>query len=138
MEEMVPRGVYRIHSRNLVVGVWDGVSGFIGIREKFGNEYLFKEYHWDTGAPYGTVKPLELLTTLPEEIDIREHFIQCPVCNRDIAHKPGEWSHADDGSMICDGVSPVARTNQPLFDFLLPLDAEVLAEERKKYKWLKD
>ena len=28
-------------------------SGFIGIREKFGSKYLFMEYHYETGAPFG-------------------------------------------------------------------------------------
>ena len=50
--------VYRILSRNLAFGVFQK-DGFIGIREKFKSRYLFKEYHWDTGAPYGTVKPKE-------------------------------------------------------------------------------
>lgn len=47
--------VYRIRSRNLVIGVWRAATqGFIGIREKFGSVYLFEEYHWETGAPFGT------------------------------------------------------------------------------------
>lgn len=58
-------GLYKISSRNLSFGVFDGNGGFIGIREKFGDEYLFTEYHWDTGAPYGTVHPLELLEMCP-------------------------------------------------------------------------
>lgn len=54
--------LYRIYSRNLSFGVFHKKSsGFIGIREKFGYEYLFTEYHFDTGAPYGTVHPLEEL-----------------------------------------------------------------------------
>jgi hypothetical protein len=32
--------IYLIHSRNLSVGVYDGDGGFIGVREKFGSEYL--------------------------------------------------------------------------------------------------
>lgn len=60
--------VYRIQSRNLITGVWRGSSqGFIGIREKFGSEYLFEEYHHETGAPFGTasaIYPLDI--TVPE------------------------------------------------------------------------
>jgi len=50
--------VYRIVSRNLSFGVYDkSVQGFVGIRTKFGDRYLFTEYHWDTGEPFGTVCP---------------------------------------------------------------------------------
>ncbi len=52
---------YRLASRNLAVGMFDGAGGFIGIREKFGRRYLFTEYHWDTGEPFGTVRPMEAL-----------------------------------------------------------------------------
>lgn len=49
---------YWIDARQLCYGVFDKNSkGFIGIRTKFGNRYLFTEYHWDTGAPFGTANP---------------------------------------------------------------------------------
>ena len=51
--------LYKIHSRNLQYGIFNGKDGFIGIRTKFGQKYLFTEFHWDTGPPYGTVKPIE-------------------------------------------------------------------------------
>jgi hypothetical protein len=73
-EEMVERGVYTLKSRNLVVGVWNGASGFIGIRLKFRSEYLFTEYHYDQGAPYGTAKPQVLLGVLPKGIEPRERL----------------------------------------------------------------
>ena len=63
-------GLYRIFSRNLSLGVFNKPSqGFIGIREKFGHHYLFTEYHWDTGPPFGTVHPKELLEMVPDEIE---------------------------------------------------------------------
>ncbi len=40
-------------------------QGFVGIRVKFGIEFLFVEYHWDTGEPFGTVKPIEILELCP-------------------------------------------------------------------------
>ena len=59
MAQCIPRRVYQIRCRNLSFGVWNGKespwAGFIGIREKFGSEYLFTEYHCDTGAPHGTL-----------------------------------------------------------------------------------
>jgi len=65
--------VYRIHSRNLAIGVYDGKGGFVGLREKFGRTYLFTEFHHDTGAPYGTVHPLEKIGVLPDGVEILEH-----------------------------------------------------------------
>ncbi|MFA5419826.1 MAG: hypothetical protein WC341_15340 [Bacteroidales bacterium] len=65
-------GLYRIFSRNLSFGVFNQHnSGFIGIREKFGNYYLFTEFHYDTGAPFGTVSPTEYLEDYPGEISER-------------------------------------------------------------------
>ena len=100
-EELVERGVYFVRSRNLVAAVWDGhikPTGFIGIREKFGNRYLFKEFHWDDGPPYGTVKPIELIATVPEEIELVEHFF------RDGKHGEGYYR------------------NEDLYNFLVPLN----------------
>ncbi len=52
--------LYKIYSRNLDCGVYDETTkGFVGIRTKFGSRYLFTEYHWDTGAPFGTVQPIK-------------------------------------------------------------------------------
>lgn len=62
------RAVYRILSRNLWIGVYDGKEGFVGIREKFGSKYLFTEYHRDQGAPFGTVTPIEKIGVLPDNV----------------------------------------------------------------------
>lgn len=72
LAECKKRHVYRIHSRNLKFGVYDGDGGFIGIREKFGSRYSFTEYHRDTGAPHGTVHPQEDLGPIPEGIELLE------------------------------------------------------------------
>ncbi len=38
--------LYRVHSRNLNLGVYrTDDKGFIGIRHKFGSRFLFTEYH---------------------------------------------------------------------------------------------
>lgn len=59
IEECKHGHLYKINSRNLKWGVFNAsVKGFIGIREKFGRRYLFTEFHWDTGPPFGTVKPI--------------------------------------------------------------------------------
>jgi len=73
--ECVHGTVYRIKSRNLSIGVFNSENkGFIGIRNKFGCNYLFTEYHWDTGAPFGTACPFEALEPVPAIIPIKEHL----------------------------------------------------------------
>jgi len=75
MKDCVRRGVYRIRSRNLTIGVYDGDGGFVGVREKFGSRYLFTEYHHDRGAPYGTVRPIMPLDVrLPGWMGVMTHF----------------------------------------------------------------
>lgn len=61
---------YKIWARNAYVGIWvKSEKGFMISRYKVGkNPYLFVEYHWDTGIPYGTVKPLELIEKCPLEL----------------------------------------------------------------------
>jgi hypothetical protein len=73
-EDCKDGGLYRIWSRNLRFGVYRvECRGFIGIREKFFHEYLFTEYHWDNGPPFGTVKPKEFLEDCPIQ-PISEHL----------------------------------------------------------------
>ena len=62
-----PRHLYRLHSRKLTQGVYDGQGGFIGIREKFGNHFLFTEYHWEHPS-FATVRPLEDLGLIPADL----------------------------------------------------------------------
>lgn len=58
--------LYKIKSRNLILGVWDEKKkGFVGIREKFGSRFLFMEIHWDADKHFGTAKPLEELEECP-------------------------------------------------------------------------
>lgn len=59
-EELEVGVPYKVHARNFNEAVWNG-KAFTGMREKFGDRYEFDEYHWDDGAPFGTVKPLEKL-----------------------------------------------------------------------------
>ncbi len=66
---LVKGNLYRIRSRNLPYGVYDGRGGFIGIREKFGLLSLFTEYDYDQGAPYGTVRVVEDLGPITDGIE---------------------------------------------------------------------
>ena len=58
--------LYHIRARNFRLGIFnEPKQEFIGIRSKFGSRYLFGEYHWDTGPPFGTVKPITKLELRP-------------------------------------------------------------------------
>lgn len=73
-EELKHGGCYRISSRNLILGIYDeNAKGYIGIREKFGDEYLFTEFDWDTGPPFGTATPYEFIGMLPADITVAEN-----------------------------------------------------------------
>lgn len=114
---------YRIRSRNLAVGVFNtATKGFVGIREKFGDEFLFTEFHYDTGAPHGTVSPEAEIEKCPVE-DLRESYeTVCSVCDKRVAFVKnvpedgyGKWLH--DGT-FCERGVPVAPENGVLFDYL--------------------
>ena len=133
LEDCKHRRLYRIYSRNLSFGIFnEKAKGFIGIREKFGNLYLFTEYHWDTGPPFGTVHPKEELELLPEEIECRESFdtidgkTDRPI-KFDKPRKDGGrgWVYTDTDEACpltedqkYQDVDPVSPTNKPLFDWL--------------------
>jgi hypothetical protein len=72
--DLIHRRVYRIHSRNLVVGVWNKTTeGFVGIRTKFNDSYLFTEYEWTLQK--GTAYAIELLPLiLPDDLSLQERF----------------------------------------------------------------
>lgn len=112
------RGIYRIHSRNLTLSVYDGKGGFIGIREKFGVLYLFTEYAWEQGPPYGTVKveSREHVGWCPPEIPLTETLgTKCAGCHEKISFN-GEvmqWVGCQ-----CSSVRATAIPNHKLFSLL--------------------
>jgi len=70
------RMLYRIFSRNLGLGVFNqSNNGFIGIRNKFGRNYLFTEYHYDCGPPFGTVSPDEELEMAPLGMSLESFLV---------------------------------------------------------------
>lgn len=74
ISECIARRLYKVGSRNLTWGVYNGKEGFIGIREKFRSKYLFTEFHWDQGPPYGTVHTvIDTGIDLPENIELLEY-----------------------------------------------------------------
>jgi hypothetical protein len=64
--------LYLIHARNNHIGQWVAPDdGFVLLREKFGEHYLFTEYHWDRSAN-GTAKPLVKLSGPIPPAQLRE------------------------------------------------------------------
>ena len=58
--------LYIIHARNSYLGIFNAEKkSFTISRHKFSSNFLFDEDHWDTGEPYGTVKPLKELYAVP-------------------------------------------------------------------------
>jgi hypothetical protein len=137
LSDCKPGHVYRLRSRNLLFGVFNESSGgFIGIREKFGRRFLFTEYHYDKGMPYGTVSPQEDLGPLPEGIEVRESE---PTIDPETGHllefRPdpqlpgrGKWHYSDTGSLF------EGRAHHPpntaLFEFL-----EQIEKREEWWRW---
>lgn len=125
--------VYKISSRNLRIGVFDGKGGFIGIREKFGNRYLFTEYHWDKGPPFGTVRPYEEVEVeLPPFVVAKETLGSKDIATgREVAYKKppeaegfvGKWHFVDTGE-ASDEIKAQIIFNTPLYLFLRDLEME--------------
>ena len=59
--------LYIISARNANVGIYKETDKAFTInRLKFKDRFLFDEYHWDTGIPYGTAVPLKEVEKAPE------------------------------------------------------------------------
>lgn len=138
--ECKDRRLYKIRSRNLTFGIYQAdTGGFMGLRHKFEDIYLFTEYHHDNGPPYGTVNPVkDLLVDLPTTIENVEGFSVCSKCScpvryvawpeggeREITLKSdptktmrvsGEWKHLTETP--CQDLRPIHRENAPLRKWL--------------------
>lgn len=124
---LIPRHAYWLHSRNLLVGVFDGGRGFVGIREKFGDEYLFREYFNDGGV-FGTVDPLVDLGEIPAELEVKEseptidrvsgRFV---AFDRPVVEGGKGWFFTDNGESNQE-IRPVSFMYKPLFDYLKELE----------------
>lgn len=141
MEDCIARRLYKIDCRNLSYGVWNGKDGFIGIRTKFNQKYLFTEYHWDTGEPYGTVfEAIDTGIDVPDKIELKERGpIVDKITQRLVAQKPQQlnipisvatgifmpsnnndayaWYFLDTGE-CSKHIRPVSSQNQQLFDWI--------------------
>lgn len=113
------RTLYRLEARNLLYGVFNAKAKiFIGIREKFGDEYLDAEDHHETGAPFGTAKPLVELTELPVEVvNAQSLGTFCLRCNSGCSwDSTNGWLHTEPTE--CNECRPCGRHNQLLFDWI--------------------
>ena len=143
------RFLYKINSRNLYFGVFrKETGGFIGLRTKFDSIFLFEEYHWDNGPPYGTVKPEEILEELPEEIKLDTSLgTECYNChkaceyvlfpegprlkdygNGNAVEIRGEWKHTEPSD--CTDTIPCDIGNKALKNWLHTIE--------NKYAEIKD
>lgn len=111
--------LYELHSRNLTYGVYNSEnSGFIGIRTKFKSRYLFTEYHWDTGSPFGTVKPSKEIEPCQQKIIIADNLgSECLNCFELVDfNQDRKWFHLKYNN--CDTIRPCTRRNKDLFEYL--------------------
>ncbi len=142
MKECKERRVYKIRSRNLTTGVYDGKGGFVGIRTKFRAEYLFTEFHHDQGSPFGTVSPIRYIgIDLPENISLKEMLGTVDeYTGKDVYYKnkpkDSEKPYGDgwgwaffDNSKVIDRIRPIGVNNDELFDFISNINST--DEDRK-------
>ena len=138
IEAVQDRHVYRLRSRNLAAGVYSAErAGFIGIRTKFGDRYLFTEYWKETAWP------LEEIGVLPESIEIRERLASVDeVSGREVEYRGNDlsledlrrgWHYKDTGEKNPD-IRPVSRQYQPLFDYLEQVEL-ALESKMPKDRW---
>ena len=60
--DLIDGALYECKARNFSIGRWNKeLDGFEYIREKFGHRHESREFHWDNGPPFGTVKPYKLV-----------------------------------------------------------------------------
>lgn len=65
MDALIPYGLYKIEARNASYGIWLPMeAGFAISRIKFGDNFIFVEYHWDCPS-FATAKPLTLIEQSP-------------------------------------------------------------------------
>ena len=140
--EPVHGEIYALRSRNLSVGVYvESERGFIGVREKFGNEFLFMEYRYDDNHAHATAWATAHLGTVPTGIPLREYLgSTCSTCGVEVQYmenvpgavpRRGYWVHLYDTMAVDPQHSSMAVHNSALFRVLKPLsDAEW---ERRAY-----
>jgi hypothetical protein len=127
LTECKPRKLYRLTSRNLTLGVFEAENrGFLGLRRKFGSTFVFEEYHWDCGPPYGTASPYEELPEeLPAEIELKEDLgAECSTCKQPLKQGENGWEHESEPG--CVRAFARTRPNGPLSQWLFQMEQKYL------------
>lgn len=157
-DELEDGRAYKLQSRNLFVGFWnERRGGFNGIREKFGDRFIFMEYFY--GDDSGTALPYEALDLwLPPAIPNTEYLGSfCQGCDKPVKSlgegmKPRGWGDNPDEmvSVRCIGWTHIAdedkaaceregdymacgKGNKAMMDLLTPYD-DAIAEEYRASK----
>jgi hypothetical protein len=143
LSECKKRSVYKLFSINLLFGVFDGKTRFIGIRTKFGRRFLDTEDHWDIGPPFGTAHPEEDIgIVVPEEIVLH----MCENEGNPVDKKTGRdvffdrsvsdggkgWFFKDTGESSIN-ISPILYENKILFEFLEKIENSYLKTSHNCY-----
>lgn len=121
---LVSGAAYWLRARNLRVGVWsDAAGGFIGIRGKFGGEFLDTESL--AGPQFGTASAVARVgaACVPAGVALRELLgvvdsLEC----RAVRRTGGGYVYADTGGALVGGAVPVLVENAPLMAYLRGLD----------------
>lgn len=125
VEDCIKGRVYKLHCRNLKYGVWNGASGFIGIRTKFLSRFLATESHWDVCEHYGTVREaIDTGVDIPDSIMVLERFPSIDPRNDRLVgfDTPVDdggkgWYYLDTGESD-QSIKAISPANTKLFDFL--------------------
>jgi len=119
LNECKDRALYRVEARNFTYAVYSETQkGFIGLQE---SAYLELEYHYDTGAPHGTVKPIEMLETIPIDICVGKKYptIFERETGREIERKAEAWYFVDTLDYCGEDTTVHAVGNHALYAWLL-------------------
>jgi len=125
VEDCIKGRIYKLRSRNLSYGVWDGKEGFIGIRTKWHDSYLFTEYHYDASEIYGTVADaIDTGIDVPSNIPIKtrlgtvdQETRRDVYFDKPVAEGGKGWCFKDTGEPS-ENIRPVSIGNNLLKQFL--------------------
>jgi len=116
--------IYELKSRNLISGVFnESTKGFIGIRTIFDSAYLFTEYHYETGEPFGTAMPMREIGKIPDDIEIKEtlgvidqNTKKAVQFDKPITQGGKGWYFIESGES--GKINPISISNKRLIEFL--------------------
>lgn len=144
------RYVYRVNAKEISVGVYDPrCARFRGINKKFG--HLDIEIHCDSYS-YGTVKPIEVICKLPDDIELKLFLDSVDSKNgravwqdrninkdgigngpkyrnldpedEDVTYTMIGWRYQDTDEILEDASTVIQVRNEKLLNFLKSLEQE--------------